>query len=158
MDKKDPMTTFMQDLEWVWDPDITKPNDTVVFSFPMQSPQDCVTRHKQSAIEQLEVWKIYQEHWCQHKPSITISVKENEWLDVGAWVFNNFEIMSGVSFLPHSDHNYKQAPYEDCNKRTFNQLSSKMHEADWSSLNQYEAEDYTIASQELACTAGQCEI
>ena len=158
MDRKDPMTTFMQDLEWVWEPDITKPNDTVVFSFPMQSPQDCVTRHKQSAIEQLEVWKLYQEHWCQHKPSITISVKENEWLDVGAWVFNNFEIMSGVSFLPHSDHNYKQAPYEDCNRRTFKQLSSKMHEADWSNLNQYEAEDYTIASQELACVAGNCEI
>ena len=158
MDRKDPMTTFMQDLNWVWEPDITKPNDTVVFSFPMQSPEDCVTRHKQSAIEQLEIWKLYQEHWCQHKPSITISVKENEWLDVGAWVFNNFEIMSGVSFLPHSDHNYKQAPYEDCNKRTFNQLSSKMHEADWSNLNQYEAEDYTIASQELACTAGSCEI
>jgi len=158
MDRKDPMTTFMQDLEWVWEPDITKPNDTVVFSFPMQSPQDCVTRHKQSAIQQLEVWKIYQEHWCQHKPSITISVKENEWLDVGAWVFNNFEIMSGVSFLPHSDHNYKQAPYEDCNRRTFKQLSSKMHEADWSNLNQYEAEDYTIASQELACVAGSCEI
>ena len=158
MDRKDPMTTFMQDLNWVWEPDITKPNDTVVFSFPMQSPEDCVTRHKQSAIEQLEIWKLYQEHWCQHKPSITISVKENEWLDVGAWVFNNFEIMSGVSFLPHSDHNYKQAPYEDCNKRTFNQLNSKMHEADWSNLNQYEAEDYTIASQELACTAGSCEI
>jgi len=158
MDRKDPMTTFMQDLNWVWEPDITKPNDTVVFSFPMQSPEDCVTRHKQSAIEQLEIWKLYQEHWCQHKPSITISVKENEWLDVGAWVFNNFEIMSGVSFLPHSDHNYKQAPYEDCNKRTFNQLSSKMHEADWSNLNQYEAEDYTIASQELACVAGACEI
>ena len=158
MDKKDPMTTFMQDLEWVWEPDITKPNDTVVFSFPMQSPQDCVTRHKQSAIEQLEVWKIYQEHWCQHKPSITISVKENEWLDVGAWVFNNFEIMSGVSFLPHTDHNNKQAPYEDCNRRTFKQLSSKMHEADWSNLSQYEAEDYTIASQELACVAGNCEI
>ena len=158
MDRKDPMTTFMQDLEWVWEPDVTKPNDTVVFSFPMQSPEGCVTRHKQSAIEQLEVWKLYQEHWCQHKPSITISVKENEWLDVGAWVFNNFEIMSGVSFLPHSDHNYKQAPYEDCNKRTFNQLSSKMHEADWSNLSQYEEEDYTIASQELACVAGACEI
>jgi ribonucleoside-diphosphate reductase alpha chain len=158
MDRKDPMTTFMQDLNWSWEPDVTKPNDTVVFSFPMQSPVGCVTRHKQSAIEQLEVWKLYQEHWCQHKPSVTISVKENEWLDVGAWVFNNFEIMSGVSFLPHSDHNYKQAPYEDCNKRTFNQLSSKMHEADWSNLNQYEAEDYTTSSQELACVAGQCEI
>ncbi len=158
MDRKDPMTTFMQDLEWAWEPDVTKPNDTVVFSFPMKSPEGCVTRHNQSAIEQLEVWKLYQEHWCQHKPSITITVKENEWIDVGAWVYRNFEIMSGVSFLPHSDHNYKQAPYEDCNKRTFKQLSSKMHEADWSNLSQYEEEDYTIASQELACVAGACEI
>ena len=158
MDVKDPMTSFMKDMEWHWEPDITKPNDTVVFSFPMKSPDGSITREKRSAIEQLEVWKLYQEHWCQHKPSITITVKEEEWLDVGAWVFNNFETMSGVSFLPHSDHIYKQAPYEDCDKKTFNQLSKMITEADWDNLSQYEEEDYTIASQELACTAGSCEV
>jgi len=158
MDAKDPMTTFMQDLEWVWEPDITKPNETVVFSFPVKSPKGSITREKRSAIQQLEVWKLYQEHWCQHKPSITITVKEDEWLEVGAWVFNNFKTMSGVSFLPHTDHSYKQAPYEDCDKKTFNELSSMICEADWSTLTQYEEEDYTVASQELACSAGFCEI
>ena len=158
MDAKDPMTTFLQDLEWVWEPDITKPNETVVFSFPVKSPKGSITREKRSAIQQLEVWKLYQEHWCQHKPSITITVKEDEWLEVGAWVFNNFKTMSGVSFLPHTDHSYKQAPYEDCDKKTFNELSSMICEADWSTLTQYEEEDYTVASQELACSAGFCEI
>ena len=93
MDAKDPMTTFMQDLEWVWEPDNTKPNETVVFSFPVKSPKGSITREKRSAIQQLEVWSLYQEHWCQHKPSITITVKEEEWLEVGAWVFNNFKTM-----------------------------------------------------------------
>ena len=158
MDAKDPMTTFMQDLEWVWEPDITKPNETVVFSFPVKSPKGSITREKRSAIQQLEVWALYQEHWCQHKPSITITVKEDEWLEVGSWVYNNFNTMSGVSFLPHTDHSYKQAPYEDCNKRTFNQLNNMVCEADWSSLTQYEEEDYTVASQELACSAGFCEV
>ena len=158
MDAKDPMTTFMQDLKWVWEPDITKPNETVVFSFPIESPKGSITREKRSAIQQLEVWKLYQEHWCQHKPSITITVREDEWLEVGSWVFNNFETMSGVSFLPHTDHAYKQAPYEDCNKKTFNSLNKKICEADWSTLTQYEEEDYTVASQELACVAGHCEV
>jgi ribonucleoside-triphosphate reductase len=158
MDSKDPLTAYMKDLEWVWEPDVTKPNDTVVFSFPIESPKGSITREKRSAIKQLELWKIYQEHWCQHKPSITITVKENEWLEVGAWVFNNFKTMSGVSFLPHSDHIYKQAPYEDCNKKTFKELSDMICEADWSELSRYEEEDYTIASQELACVGGHCEI
>ena len=158
MDAKDPMTTFMQDLKWVWEPDITKPNETVVFSFPVKSPKGSITREKRSAIQQLEVWALYQEHWCQHKPSITITVKEDEWLEVGSWVYNNFNTMSGVSFLPHTDHSYKQAPYEDCNKRTFNQLNNMICEADWSTLTQYEEEDYTVASQELACSAGFCEV
>ena len=101
---------------------------------------------------------MYQEHWCQHKPSITITVKEDEWLEVGAWVFNNFKSMSGVSFLPHTDHSYKQAPYEDCDKKTFNELNNMICEAHWEDLTQYEQEDYTVASQELACSAGICEI
>tara|TARA_Y100000296_G_scaffold11431_2_gene13271 strand:- start:1215 stop:3122 length:1908 start_codon:yes stop_codon:yes gene_type:complete len=158
MDAKDPMTAFMQDLEWVWEPDNTKPNETVVFSFPVKSPKGSITRDKRSAIKQLEVWSLYQEHWCQHKPSITITVKEDEWLEVGAWVFNNFKSMSGVSFLPHTDHSYKQAPYEDCDKKTFNELNNMICEAHWEDLTQYEQEDYTVASQELACSAGICEI
>ena len=158
MDAKDPMTAYMQDLEWVSEPDVIKPNDTVVFSFPIKSPKGSITRNDRSAIKQLEVWALYQEHWCQHKPSITITVKEDEWLEVGSWVFNNFMTMSGVSFLPHSDHSYKQAPYEDCDKKTFNHLTSMICEADWSTLTQYEQEDYTVASQELACSAGFCEV
>ena len=158
MDSKDPLTSYMQDLEWVWEPDVTKPNDTVVFSFPIQSPKGCITRNDRSAISQLETWKVYQEHWCQHKPSITITVKEEEWLDVGAWVLRNFDIMSGVSFLPHSDHIYKQAPYEDCGKKDYRELSHMICDAHWDDLSQYEQEDYTISSQELACVAGACEI
>jgi ribonucleoside-diphosphate reductase alpha chain len=125
MDTKDPMTAYMKDLKWIWEPDHTKPNETVAFSFPVKSPKGSITREKRSAIQQLEVWSLYQEHWCQHKPSITITVKEEEWLEVGAWVFNNFKTMSGVSFLPHTDHSYKQAPYEDCDKKTFNELNNK---------------------------------
>jgi len=158
MDAKDPLTSYMQDLEWAWEPDITKPNDTVVFSFPIQSPRGCITRNDRSALTQLETWKVYQEHWCQHKPSITITVKEEEWLEVGAWVLKNFDVMSGVSFLPHSDHTYKQAPYEDCNKKTYKELNNMICEAHWEDLTQYEQEDYTVASQELACVAGACEI
>jgi len=158
MDSKDPLTVFMQDLKWVWEPDVSKPNDTVVFSFPVKSPTGSITREKRSAIQQLEVWSLYQEHWCQHKPSVTITVKEDEWLEVGAWVFNNFKTMSGVSFLPHTDHSYKQAPYEDCDKKTFNHLTNMICKADWSTLTQYEEEDYTVASQELACSAGFCEV
>ena len=158
MDAKDPMTEYMKDLDWVWEPDITKPNDTVVFSFPIKSPKGCITRNDKPAISQLEIWKLYQEHWCQHKPSITITVREEEWLEVGAWVLKNFEIMSGVSFLPHSDHIYKQAPYEDCDKQTFKRLENIICEANWEDLSQYEEEDYTIASQELACVAGSCEV
>ena len=158
MDSKDPLTSYMKDLEWFWEPDITKPNDTVVFSFPIQSPKGCITRNDRSAISQLETWKVYQEHWCQHKPSITITVREEEWLDVGAWVLSNFDIMSGVSFLPHSDHIYKQAPYEDCSKKEYKELGHMICEAHWDDLSQYEQEDYTVSSQELACVAGACEI
>ena len=112
-----------------------------------------------SAIDQLKLWKIYQEYWCEHKPSVTISVKENEWLEVGAWVFDNFDMMSGVSFLPFSEHTYKQAPYQDCAKEEFEELVNKMpKEINWSDLASYEKTDMTIASQELACVAGGCEI
>jgi len=158
MDSKDPLTAYMKDLEWYWEPDVTNPSNTAVFSFPIKSPKGSITRNDRSALFQLETWKTYQEHWCQHKPSITITVKEEEWLEVGSWVLKNFDVMSGVSFLPHSDHSYRQAPYEECDKKTFIELGGMLAKAHWEDLSQYEEEDYTIASQELACVAGSCEI
>ena len=158
MDAKDPMTAFMQDLEWVWEPDNIKPNETVVFSFPVKSPKGSITRDKRSAIQQLEVWALYQEHWCQHKPSITITVKEEEWLEVGAFVYRNFDSISGVSFLPYSDHVYAQAPYQDCSEKEYRKLKKKVPVIDWNKLSEYESDDYTVASQELSCSGGACEI
>ena len=101
---------------------------------------------------------MYQDHWCEHKPSVTISVKEDEWLSVGAWVYENFDSISGISFLPHSDHVYKQAPYQECTEEEYKELASKMPEIDWTKLKDYEKEDYTVASQELACTGNTCEV
>ena len=125
----------------------------------MRVDEGAVFRTDMSAIEQLQLWKIYQKHWCEHKPSVTISVKENEWLDVGAWVYENFDWMSGVSFLPFSEHTYKQAPYQDINKEEFEVLLNKMPKTvDWSKLAEYEKTDMTVGAQELACTAGFCEI
>ena len=108
---------------------------------------------------QLKLWKIYQDHWCEHKPSVTISVRESEWMEVGAWVYNNFDYMSGVSFLPFSEHTYKQSPYQDCNKKEYESLLKKMPKnVEWEKLSEYEKTDMTISSQELACVGGFCEI
>ena len=158
-DKKDPLTKMMTDMGFPVEDDVMNPSHTAVFSFPMKVDKDAVFRTDMTAIEQLEMWKIYQENWCEHKPSVTISVKENEWLDVGAWVYDNFDYMSGVSFLPFSEHTYRQAPYQDCAKEDFDILLNKMpKEVDWAKLAEYEKTDMTIASQELACVAGGCEI
>tara|TARA_Y100000310_G_scaffold257733_1_gene265894 strand:+ start:5353 stop:7281 length:1929 start_codon:yes stop_codon:yes gene_type:complete len=157
MDKKDPLSKFMQDAGFPNEPDVIKPNDTLVFSFPMESPPKSLDREDMDAVEQLSVWSDYQKYWCMHKPSITISVKENEWLGVGAWVFDNFSSMSGVSFLPYSDHSYRQAPYQECTEEEYHELSKQIPEVDWSKLSEYEQEDYTIASQELACVGNACE-
>jgi ribonucleoside-diphosphate reductase alpha chain len=135
-----------------------KPDTTMVFSFAVQAPTNCLTRDSMSAIEQLKIWKVYQDHWCEHKPSVTISVKEDEWLSVGAWVYENFDSISGISFLPHSDHVYKQAPYQECTEEEYKELATKMPEIDWTKLKDYEKEDYTVASQELACTGNTCEV
>jgi len=158
-DKKDPLTQMMSDYGFPVEDDIIKPDHTSVFSFPMKVNSDAVFRSDMSAIEQLELWLIYQKNWCEHKPSVTISVKEHEWLEVGAWVYKYFEYMSGVSFLPHTEHNYQQAPYQDCTEREYKKLLTKMpKEIDWTKLAEYEKMDMTIASQELACVAGVCEI
>jgi ribonucleoside-diphosphate reductase alpha chain len=136
-----------------------KPDSTTVFSFPMKSPTGAVTRTQMNAIEQLELWLMYQRYWCEHKPSVTISVKENEWMDVGAWVYNHFDEVSGISFLPFSEHTYKQAPYQDCTEEEYKELKSQMPKAiDWAGLQEYEKEDTTSGGRELSCTAGVCEV
>ena len=158
-DNKDPLTKFMIDQGVPSEPCVMKPDTTTVFSFPMKSPKGSRVRDELSAIDQLNIWLIYQEHWCEHKPSITVSVKENEWLDVGAFVFKHFDKMSGVSFLPHSDHVYQQAPYQECTKDEYDDMLSKMNtRINWSKLREYEMIDTTSGSQTMACSGDSCEI
>jgi len=158
-DNKDPLTEFMKSVGIPYEPDITQPETTTVFSFPQKAPEGSLTRRQLSAIDHLELWKTVQEHWCEHKPSITVNVKEDEWLDVSAWVYKNFDVLSGVSFLPMDEHSYKQAPYQECDEDTYNELVSQMPDSiNWSDLSFYEFEDGTTGSQELACTGGVCEI
>ena len=158
-DNKDPLCKLMQEMGFPNEPDVTKPDHTTVFSFPMKSPKDAVFRMDMSALEQLELWKTYQESWCEHKPSVTISVKEDEWVDVAAWVYENFDSISGISFLPFSEHVYRQAPYQDCTEEEYNEALEQMPKnVDWAELSKYESQDYTVSSQELACVAGGCEV
>ena len=158
-DNKDPLTQFMVDQGIPSEPCVMKPDQTTVFSFPMRSPDNAVTRNDTTAIEQLETWLTYQRSWCEHKPSVTISVKDSEWVDVGAFVYKHFDEMSGVSFLPHSDHTYQQAPYQDCGETEYAELLSQMpKEINWSLLADYEQEDNTSGSQTMACTGDSCEI
>jgi len=158
-DKKDPLTKMMVDAGFPVEDDVMNPSHTAVFSFPMKVDKGAVFRTDMTAIEQLELWLVYQKHWCEHKPSVTISVKEHEWLEVGAWVYEHFDYMSGVSFLPFSEHTYKQAPYQDCDKTQYDELLKSMPiSVDWNKLGEYENRDMTIGSQELACVAGGCEI
>ena len=158
-DKKDPLTQMMVDSGFPVEDDVMNPGHTSVFSFPMKVNKNAVFRTDMSAIEQLELWLTYQKHWCEHKPSVTISVKEHEWLEVGAWVYEHFDYMSGVSFLPFSEHTYKQAPYQDCDEKQYEEILNSMPKnVDWGLLGEYEKQDMTTSSQELACTAGGCEI
>ena len=158
-DNKDPLTKFMIDQGIPNEPCVFKGDTTTVFSFPVKSPNGAITRNDMSAVEQLEMWLTYQRHWCEHKPSVTISVRDNEWLAVGAFVYEHFDEMSGVSFLPHSDHTYQQAPYQDCTKEEYELLLSSMPDKiDWSKLSEYEQEDNTIAMQTMACSGDVCEI
>lgn len=158
-DIKDPLTQFLIAQGVPNEPDYLKPDSTVVFSFPMKAPEGAKTRNDLTAVEHLEIWKTLQEEWCEHKPSVTISVREHEWFDVQAWVWENFDIISGVSFLPHSDHTYQQAPYQECDESTYNEWVARMPDSiDWSKLSDFEKTDMTTGSQELACTAGGCDI
>tara|TARA_R110002012_G_scaffold59645_1_gene156169 strand:- start:3322 stop:4575 length:1254 start_codon:yes stop_codon:yes gene_type:complete len=158
-DNKDPLTQFLVSEGIPAEPDVMKPDSTTVFSFPMKSPQGAVTRTAMTAIEQLKLWLTYQRHWCEHKPSVTISVKESEWMDVGAWVYEHFDEVSGISFLPFSEHTYQQAPYQDIDEVQYKEFLTKMpKKVDWSKLQDFEKEDTTSGGRELACTAGVCEI
>ena len=158
-DNKDPLTQFMIDQGIPNEPCVMKPDSTVVFSFPVKSPEQAVTRNDMTAVEQLELWLTYQRHWCEHKPSVTISVRDAEWMAVGAFVYEHFDEMSGVSFLPHSDHTYQQAPYQDCTKEEYEEMLSLMPESiDWSDLSNYENEDNTVSMQTMACSGDSCEI
>ena len=158
-DVKDPLTTLMKDEGVPWEPEVFHPDSTVVFSFPQKAPGGAVTRNDMTAIQQLELWKMYALNWCEHKPSVTISVRDEEWVDVGAWVYRNFDICSGISFLPHSDHTYQQAPYQDFDKAAYDELLGRMPVTiNWGRLGEYESDDNTSGMQTLACTGGVCEI
>ena len=158
-DNKDPLTKFMMDQGIPSEPCVMKGDTTTVFSFPVKSPAKSVTRNDMTAIEQLEMWLIYQRHFCEHKPSVTISVREEEWMEVGAFVYKYFDEMSGVSFLPHSEHTYQQAPYQEVDKETYNVLLKCMpKKINWAGLSEYEKDDNTIAMQTMACTGDVCEM
>ena len=159
-DNKDPLCKMMKAEGFPNEPDVTKPEHTSIFSFPSKSPKGAICRNDMTAWKQLSLWHTYAKEWCEHKPSVTVSVKEDEWVNTSAWVYENFDDISGISFLPFSDHTYKQAPYQDCTEEEYKELLNKMpKKVDWSSLSNYETQDYTSASQEFACTSEKgCEI
>jgi ribonucleoside-diphosphate reductase alpha chain len=158
-DNKDPLTQFMKDQGIPSEPCVMKPEQTTVFSFPVKSPQGAVVRDDVSAMEQLKTWLVYQRNWCEHKPSVTVSVKDDEWMDVGAFVYEHFDEMSGVSFLPHDGGSYQQAPYQECAATDYHILLDEMPDSiDWSKLSEYEEEDNTSGMQTMACSGDSCEI
>jgi ribonucleoside-diphosphate reductase alpha chain len=158
-DNKDPLTQFMKDQGIPSEPCVYKPEQTTVFSFPVKAPEGAVVTSDLTAIEQLEMWLAYQRHWCEHKPSVTINVKKDEWFEVGAFVYKHFDEMSGVSFLPYDDHVYQQAPYQEIGKAEYEKLLGLMPEKiDWTLLTNYEESDNTVAMQTLACSGDVCEI
>ena len=157
-DRKDPLCQMMMDKGFPAEPDVTKPDHVMVFSFPMKA-EGSVTRNDMSALDHLELWLTYQKYWCEHKPSITVTVREEEWMEVGAWVYKHFDEVSGISFLPHSDHSYRQAPYQDCTKEEYEALLLKIPgNVDWSELKNYEKVDTTTGTQTFACTGDKCEL
>ena len=158
-DNKDPLTQFMSDQGIPNEPCVMKPDQTTVFSFPVKSPTKAVVTEDMTAIEQLETWLMYQRHWCEHKPSVTINVRKDEWFEVGAFVYKYFDEMSGVSFLPYNEHTYQQAPYQEVDKNQYKDLLSSMPSAiAWSELANYEKEDNTVSMQTMACTGDVCEM
>lgn len=159
-DKKDPVARLMIDSGLPYEDDVYKPEHQVVFSFPMVAPKNAVTAEDMTAVEHLELWKIYHQYWCEHKPSITVNLREHEWMEAGAWVYRNFDVVSGIAFLPWSGHGYKQAPFEVLTEKEYDELVARMPKSvDWSRLKEYEKDDSAvIAHREVACSGGQCEL
>jgi ribonucleoside-triphosphate reductase (thioredoxin) len=158
-DKKDPLAKLMVDQGVYHEDDVTKPDHTYVFYFPTKAPTSSMTRKDLTALNHLDIWKKFQDEWCEHKPSVTISVKDHEWLAVGAWVWENFDAVSGISFLPHTDHSYRQAPYQEITEEEYHTwLTKTTDNVNWDLITQYELEDTTESTKELACTANTCEI
>ena len=158
-DAKDPIAMLMEDEGIPCEPDVMKPDSVKVFTFPMKAPEGALLRDERTAIEQLELWLMYQKYYCEHKPSVTVSVKEHEWMEVGAWVYKHFDEVSGVSFLPYSDHTYQQAPYEDCTEGVYLEAVGSMPKSvNWSRIKEYELSDNTRGMKTLACTGAVCEI
>ena len=158
-DKGDPLALMMTDMDFPVEDCHMKGDTTQIFSFPIHSPKSSVKVSDQSAMEQLRIWKIYQDHWCEHKPSVTIYYTDEEFLEIGQWLYNNFDDVSGISFLPYSDHIYPQAPYQSCTKKVYQEFLDNMpKDIDWSKLGEYEQEDNTSGSQTFACSGGTCDI
>lgn len=157
-DNKDPLTAFMRDAGIPAEADVMKPDDTTVFSFPIKAPEDSITRNELTALEHLEFWRVYKEHWTEHNPSITVNVREEEWIAVADWVYKHWDIVGGISFLPHSEHTYQQAPYQDCTIEEYEKAAAEAPTIDWSILSLYEKEDNTSGTQQLACVSGSCDL
>ena len=158
-DNKDPMTKLMIESGFPWEADVYHPESQVVFSFPMKVPDKAVTANDINAIEQLELWLSYQNNWCEHKPSMTVYVKEHEWMEVGAWVYRNFDMVSGITFLPASGHSYRQAPYEEITEEQYSNMLADMPKAvDWMRINKYETDDTNVSHREMACNGTSCEL
>lgn len=156
-DKKDPLSDFLKAQGVPCEDDVMKPSN-LVFSFPQKSPEGAICTKEVGAMDQLKLWKVYQDYWCEHKPSITVYYKDEEFLEAGAWLYRHFDDVSGISFLPYSEHTYKQAPYQEIDKETYEELVSKMPTIDWDKLSDFEKEDNTVAMQTLACVGGVCDL
>ena len=157
-DIKDPLTQFMRDRDFPNEQDVINASN-LVFSFPVEAPEDTLVVKDVGAMHQLKLWKIYQDNWCEHKPSITVYYTDKEFMDIGGWIWNNFDSVSGISFLPHSEHSYRQAPYEEITEEEFNKLVEQMPKnINWEELALYESDDNTSGSQQLACSGGVCEV
>lgn len=158
-DNKDPITHFLKAQGVPNEPDVMRPDNTTVFSFPVKAPTGATVTADVKAIDQLRMWLMYQRNWCEHKPSVTINVRKDEWFEVGAFVYEHFDEMSGVSFLPYDEHTYQQAPYQEIGKHDYETMMSIMPDKlDWSLLSQYESEDGTKSSQTFACSGDVCEV
>ena len=157
-DAKDPLATFLKEQGVPCEPDVTN-NSNLVFSFPVRSPAGAVLRNDITALEQLEHYLVYKKHWCEHNPSITVYVREHEWLAVGAWVYQHLDECGGVSFLPHSDHVYQQAPYQEIDEAQYNSAMASFPKLDWAKFDTYEIDDSLMqGQQEFSCSAGVCEV